>query len=515
MFGQVPAGLAVFGADRRLQRFNPTWAGFVEDAFGVPAPTVRAGQHFFELFLEQEPALGADIDRVLAGEVVRRQSLRLVKGELVTHWDLAFVPTSVAGRVAGFMEVVTDATERVRAYETLEARIAAFAAVADATTLDRPLDDTLHEVARSVRAATGSRAAAAIVWPDDRLDRVIAFGDDGLPPGYRAGLEASYAGGARSLLRVITTDGVVSVVPGFRVAVLADPQFAPLAATMGSLDADDAVVVRLGMRGTDIGCLLLYVAAGRRVTDEEQLFLEAVGNQVAVAVENAHLFGRVQAQATLVERQRLARELHDSVSQSLFSMNLHARTAQRQLAGLDLPADAPVAASVATVADLAHTSLAEMRALIFELRPGALEEEGLVAALRRQVAALASRERRDIAVDAPSTRLPLDAVAEEHLYRLTLEALHNSVKHAGATAIRVAIELGPGSGTAGPTGSTLRVRVADDGRGFDPAAVPPGHLGQTTMRDRARAVGGELEVDSAPGRGTTVTVTVPLAVPAG
>jgi signal transduction histidine kinase len=182
-------------------------------------------------------------------------------------------------------------------------------------------------------------------------------------------------------------------------------------------------------------------------------------------------------------------------------MTLHARTAQRHLAAAGVAAHSAAGEATARLSELAQGALAEMRALIFELRPGALAEEGLVAALQRQAAALTAREGLPIMVSGPAERLPLTAQVEEHLYRLVLEALHNTIKHAAARSAAV---------TLGIDRDELVVCVADDGAGFDPTAVPPGHLGQRTMRERADALGGRLTVDSARGAGCRITVRVPL-----
>ena len=141
-----------------------------------------------------------------------------------------------------------------------------------------------------------------------------------------------------------------------------------------------------------------------------------------------------------------------------------------------------------------------MRALIFELRPGALAEEGLVSALRRQAAAISAREDMQITVTGPEERLPLPAATEEHCYRLVLEAWHNTVKHAAAAAMTATII----TDDAGVT-----VELADDGRGFDPGAVPPGHLGLQTMRERAAAIGATFDLASTPGQGTTIRFHLP------
>jgi signal transduction histidine kinase len=147
-----------------------------------------------------------------------------------------------------------------------------------------------------------------------------------------------------------------------------------------------------------------------------------------------------------------------------------------------------------------------MRALIFELRPGALQEEGLVAALRKHTAALSAREGLPIEVQAPERRVPLEPSTEEHLYRFAQEALHNVIKHAGASRAVVRLETDKWGG--------LVLEIEDDGVGFDLDGVPAGHLGLRTMTDRVEQIDGTMEIQSASGAGTTVRVTVPGRAPA-
>ncbi|MGH3277821.1 MAG: MASE1 domain-containing protein [Trebonia sp.] len=222
------------------------------------------------------------------------------------------------------------------------------------------------------------------------------------------------------------------------------------------------------------------------------------------ASETAERDARLAAQqAHADERTRLARELHDSVSQALFSMTMHASTAQLAMEKAQIEEDSPASRAVSRLRALTAGALAEMRALIFELRPGALAEEGLVSALRRQAAAISAREEVQITVNGPAERLPLDPAAEEHCYRLVLEAWHNTVKHVGATASTTT--------TITSDGAAVTVRATDDGRGFDSAAVPPGHLGLQTMRERAAAIGATLDVISTPGQGTSIVLRVPAS----
>jgi signal transduction histidine kinase len=209
---------------------------------------------------------------------------------------------------------------------------------------------------------------------------------------------------------------------------------------------------------------------------------------------------RREGERAALERQRIARDLHDSVSQSLFSTTLHVRTAQRALELEELDSTGPVGEQLSEIGQLTRGALAEMRALIFELQPDALAEEGLVAALTKQASALSAREGLAIEVDGPDERLPLGPEIEQQLYRLGQEALANVVKHARASSatVRIAAE-----------DQTVSIQVADDGCGFDPAAVGREHFGLRSMRGRVADLGGRLEVTSALGRGTVLRVEVP------
>jgi PAS domain S-box-containing protein len=194
------------------------------------------------------------------------------------------------------------------------------------------------------------------------------------------------------------------------------------------------------------------------------------------------------------ERAHLARELHDSVTQALFSMGLTIRSLE-----LLYETDPQAARDrLAELRELQKDALAEMRTLIFELRPQGLEKDGLVQALRNQAAAVEGRTGLSVTVEADDAgrRLPLES--EEALYRIAQEALHNVVKHAGASWVRIRFEVADGIAT---------LSVSDDGAGFDPERVPRGHLGLSGMRQRADRLGGDLAIESVPGGGTTISVS--------
>lgn len=236
------------------------------------------------------------------------------------------------------------------------------------------------------------------------------------------------------------------------------------------------------------------------LTPDDIALAKSFADQAALAIENARLYSQASDIASLEERQRLARELHDSVSQALYGIQLGSQTA-RELLNSDLPPNELCTALVEPldyVQSLAEAGLAEMRALIFELRPESLKTEGLVGALTKQANAL--RVRHHLQVDIELGEEPdLSFEAKEALYRIAQEALHNMVKHARATRVAVRLKNTDGS---------VELDVEDDGRGFDPAGTFPGHLGLRSMRERIEHLDGILEIASAPGRGTKISARI-------
>jgi len=202
-----------------------------------------------------------------------------------------------------------------------------------------------------------------------------------------------------------------------------------------------------------------------------------------------------QELAALQERQRLARELHDSVSQALYGISLGVHTALEALDSDPGEAIAPLEYVIA----LAEVGLAEMRALIFELRPESLATEGAIAALTKQVAIL--RTRYKLSVDAQLGEEPaLSLERKQALYRIAQEALHNIVKHARARTVLLRLNRQDGK---------LILEVCDDGKGFDPTGPFPGHLGLHSIQERAAWLGGTCSIESAPAQGTCLRVRIP------
>jgi signal transduction histidine kinase len=272
---------------------------------------------------------------------------------------------------------------------------------------------------------------------------------------------------------------------------------AHLRATLG--DTRSLLIVPLILKDQTIGVVRLDHREPHAYTERHAGLAHAIANQAAVAIENARLYARAQEAAALEERQRLARELHDSVTQALYGVTMYAEAAATLLASGD---QQTATTYLREVRNTAQEALKEMRLLIFELRPPILAQEGLVAALQARLAAVEGRIAGLTATFDVQGDLRLPAPVEEALYGIAQETLNNVFKHAQAHTVAL---------TLWQEGQVVRLEIADDGTGFDPAAVQGrGGLGLGGMTERAAQVGGRLMVDTTPGQGTRVRVEVEL-----
>jgi signal transduction histidine kinase len=257
--------------------------------------------------------------------------------------------------------------------------------------------------------------------------------------------------------------------------------------------------VPMKTRQRTVGVLSIYnKQAEGGFTDRDADLATFFANSAAAAIENARLYERTREYAVVEERNRLARELHDSVTQSLFSVSLLSEAA------LSLLERDPSKARerLERANELAQGALAEMRALIFQLRPMTLQEEGLLSAIKKHLAALLSRHGRVVELKVTGSVRRLPAGVEEAAFRIVQESLNNVVKHANAPRAQVALHFEP---------RLLKLSTADNGVGFDPNARPRAHtMGMASMRERAESVGGYMSVESAPARGTRVSADLPI-----
>jgi signal transduction histidine kinase len=238
--------------------------------------------------------------------------------------------------------------------------------------------------------------------------------------------------------------------------------------------------------------MLLYYSEPRTFADEEIQLAVAFGDQVALAIDNARLREQVQQAAATAERDRLARELHDAVTQTLFSASLIAEALPR------VWEQSPESGrrGLEELRRLTRGAAAEMRTMLVELRPVALTEKPLGELLRHLTEAMSGRARvpMELSLDG-NCRLPPDV--QIALYRIVQEALNNIAKHASASQVSVELCCRP---------QRAVVSVSDDGAGFDPAEILPDRFGLGVMRERAQGIGANLNIDSQPGQGTRILV---------
>ncbi len=352
--------------------------------------------------------------------------------------------------------------------------------------------DVLQVIVRSARSLVGARYAGLGV-PDEG-DSFAEFIVDGMTAAQQQAIGPLPR--RHGMLGVLLNEGKPERLADIR----EDPRFEGWPAAHPQMSHFLGVPVRDGDRVLAIifaATKVSAAAAGRGFTERDEEILSLFAAHAAIALTNARLYERSRELSVMQERSRLARELHDAVTQKLFSIRAHARAAA-VLVQRDPVDPARVKAEIDVVGALGAEAHAELRAVIDGLAPPDLEAAGLACSLR-SYAQLAGRAHGVPVVFSAADLPGLGPPVETALYRVAQEALHNALRHAGASRIRVALER---------TARRVILEVADDGHGFVPE-MPSSGLGLASMRERAAAAGGVLTIRS--GRsGTVVRMKVPV-----
>ncbi len=472
-------GWSLFGISRWLEELRERGWLYIEDP-AQASPEFQEGIHLF----------GGDAGgAICAIPVYVRQEmigflgchgLGLAGGSFEQHLQVLEVIVGILG----------SAWLRERVLETLDQRVAArtreLSTFFDLTTLAIGAPD-LSEMLDAVPGRIlelGSCDAICIHLLDEERTTLTLAAQGNLPPGTRQRLQAIALD--TDLLRRLDQRGDPIVVTGQADMTRVPPQ------------------LRLERFPSYLGVPLpggwvsYYRTSPQGFSLDESSLLLALAEQVGVSVENHRLRQRIEAAVTLEERGRLARDLHDSVTQSLYSLSLFARSGRDALEDGDT---SRLASNLTRLEATALQSLREMRLLLYELRPAALEQEGLISTLERRFDAVERRAGMKAKVIYQGQEgLELPHVLERELYYLAIEALNNTLKHARASEVTVLIW---------QSASQLRLEIADDGCGFDPQHVSGGY-GLGDMRERVERLGGRLEVSSVPGAGTRTVAWVDL-----
>lgn len=491
---------------------------------GMPPAYVRLMQ---DMPLNSALLKGSAIERAMTSnepavvaDVRRDERAGAFAGPLVEAGLLAYVcvPLLAKGRFEGALAVY-DNRPRPDAVADLShlAALADQAAVAIANArLYESMDETLRQMRALQRVTSAvassldvpelldlSLSAAMSLFGADRAGIYLNVPGVGMHCAASHGLSTAYLDALSERYRGEAGRAVDGPEQLYVADALTDPRMAVIRGAIQREGFHSMLLVALRYRGQRVGTFALYHDAVRAYSESEIALVRTFAEQAATAIEHARLFEDTRRLAVVEERNRLARELHDSVTQSLFSMSLMTQALPRLLESNPTRARE----RLDRLGELSRGALAEMRSLIFELRPAALEEEGLVSAITKYAAAFESREGVRVTVEVEEERR-LAIEQEETLFRIAQEALNNVAKHARAASVIISLHF---------AADAVVMRVHDDGEGFDTAAVVTGRpgFGMTSMHDRAALLRGETRVESAVGQGTTVIVRLPCTAGGG
>lgn len=409
---------------------------------------------------------------------------RLLGAALLYTFDDVHIFTADEIELAqGIANAVALIIENALLYQKTQRQLAASRSlqrVTAALLLQRGLGEILEIVVTEARLLTGALGCAILLLEDTGWLRVVCRTGPSTPAVDHISVEGTFTGAVLRRGELLLTNDPAKEIP------LYDAVDRPTA----------LLAVPLRAAGSIIGTLNVLDKPGGFTREDAQV-ISPFADQAAIAIENARLQQQAQDFAALEERQRIARDLHDSVTQTLYSISLSGEAAVRLLGSGD---HHTAEGYVRRVRDAAQEALQEMRLLLLELHPPVLEQEGLVAALQARLEMLEGRAAVQTELDVEGEeRLPLGV--KEAIYRIAQEILNNVLKHAQAKRVSVRLHFGR---------KRVWLEVRDDGVGFEPATVlTKGGLGLRGMEERAALVAGTFSVESAPGRGTTVRLEVP------
>jgi PAS domain S-box-containing protein len=391
--------------------------------------------------------------------------------------------------VSGAVGVFQDITERRRMERVLQQRNRDLRLLNRLSqelgaTLDLP--QVLEKVLRAVREVVAAAGSLVWLWDEENPDWIVCCA-------------ASHPDLARSPLnlRLRSGEGIIGwVAQHGKIAIVSraqeDTRFSRVIDAHTGFQTHSILAVPLQVRDAVIGVLEVLNKSEGEFSDHDRLLIETLAASVAIAIENARLYDQAKQTAAAAERSLLARELHDAVSQTLFSASVIAESLPRLW---ERDPD-KVWRGLEQLQQLTRGALAEMRTLLLELRPTALMEAKLGDLLRQLTEAFASRTPVKVSLTVEGQR-SLPPEVQIALYRMTQEALNNVTKHARATQVTVSLRSQP---------EEVELRIQDDGRGFDLGGVQPGRLGLDILRERAEAIGATLQITSQADQGTEIAV---------
>lgn len=457
--------------------------------------------HYADLIhSDDRAAVFAKIEQGIAAKRPYQCTYRITTASGHERWvweqgEAVFADDGSLQTLEGF---ITDNTGQVMVQRELEQRVAdrtrKLSILNDVLRLTNTTDDLanlLHQAVQRMLSATRSEIGYIHLPNSHNQLHLIAY--EGLSPAVAAALDTIPVESATLASNWVVAHNAILIIPQIRT----DARASQLAQISPHLNAYIGVPLVSGKK--IVGVLSLIGQNAAHFGDEEIDILLAVGQQIGNAVETTRLRRQEGQLMVLQERNRLSRDLHDSVTQSLYSVVLFAEAGRRKLEAQQF---AQATTYLARVNDTSQQALKEMRLFIHKLRPSTLQEEGLARALQQRLKAVEGRSGidHDLIIEG---NLTLPSQLEDALFHISQEALNNSLKHARASKVTVRLEA---------NAQQVEMEIGDDGRGFDVAktAAASDGIGLKSMRERADALNGTITLLSKVGQGTTVRVCFPL-----
>jgi PAS domain S-box-containing protein len=465
----------------RIVRFNQAGETLTGYAFGEVQ-----GKRFWDLFLlpEEKTAVQTHFATLLTHTFPHKNETYWVTKDgrcRLIAWSHTAL-RDAQGQITHIVSAGTDITEREQTAQLLNASESLQRVTTALLQHLTTLDDVLSIVCAEACRLTGAEGSAVLLLEDETSLHLKSSCGVPLPVFERLSVADSFAG---------------AIVRQRKPLLLNDPQSQPQVYQRNPA-VKALLAVPLCVDETILGVLDVVNKPGG-FTEADIRLMGLFADQAAIAIEHAQLHQQAEKLAVIEERQRLARELHDSVTQAIYSVTLYADAARMALAA---GKQTVVAEHLRELRSMAREAMLDMRLLIFELHPPVLEKEGLAVAVQTRLETVEARSGLQSAfhVEGQERRLPL--TIEEDLYRIVQEALTNAVKHAKAQQVTVRLRFGD---------HHFGLEVSDDGVGFDPTrARQSGGLGLRGIEERVQHIGGRLLVNSAPDEGTVLQVEVDL-----
>lgn len=535
MFDTMPMGICIYDTQMRICRYNATWENYLRRYSPRTASQLRVGVRITDLLPGSEGQALTLFSFVLGGNTLQRKAAPFVIDGQASYWDSVFRPLWVNGDIVGILHVTVDVTTKVvterhiREKEQQSRR--------DQARLKQQLESmvaqrtheltTLLDISHHLVSVLNMDALLDLIL--EQLQSVVAYDgaailivDNGAWQTLACRAAEGHAQAAEAAPSSIPMPPIIhEIIASRQVACVEDvDDHSPLSVALTELlqvaytsDRHEAahksappdddtwpfchvrswVGVPLWVGTRMIGMLSIAHHQPRFYTAHLSGLALAFANHAAIAIENARLYEQARQLAALEERQRLARDLHDAVTQTLFSSSLIADVLP------DLWEKNPDKARqrLSQLQQLTRSALAEMRTLLLELRPRGLYETDIADLLQQLIETLRSRTKMAITLSV-SLCAPLPKDVQVVLYRIAQEALNNVLRHARANHADVKLLCND---------YHITLSIHDDGCGFVPSEIAGNHLGLNIMRERAASIAANLSVDSTPGTGTTILVS--------